>query len=214
LGVSELSLREKKKQETRQNISDIATAMFIEQGFDNVRVADVAEASGVSEKTVFNYFPTKESLVLDQVDPMVELLRERIGPGATDAPADAMTELVLESIERVIAQGLGDPEMKPLIDGFMEMFDATPSLRAARDQASKLLVDTAAEVLADRFGREVDDAEIRVTAIALVGFWETGRNRAVSHGRAGKSAAEIRKLTRKDMAKAVKLIHNGFDGLL
>jgi AcrR family transcriptional regulator len=212
--VSELGLREKKKQETRQHISDLATAMFIEQGFDNVRVSDVAEAAGVSEKTVFNYFPTKESLVLDQVDPMVELLRERIGPGATAAPADAMATLVMETVERVIAQGLGDPEMEPLIKGFMKMFEATPALGAARDRATKLLIDTAAEALAERFDREVDDAEIRVTAIALVGFWETGRQRAMHHGHAGASPAEIRKLTRKDMEKAAKLIHHGFDGAL
>jgi AcrR family transcriptional regulator len=210
--MSELSLREKKKQATRQQISDMATSMFIEQGFDNVRVVDVAEAAGVSEKTVFNYFPTKESLVLDQVDPMISLLRERIGPGATDAPTDAMVDLVSDSIERVISQGLGDPEMKLLIDGFMKMFDETPALGAARDQASKLLVDTAAAALAERFDRDDEDVEIRVTAIALIGFWETGRNRAVHYGRAGKSPAEIRKLTHRDMQKAAKLIHHGFDG--
>src|SRR4051794_15092679 len=83
-----VGLREQKKLDTRQQISDIATSMFIDQGFDNVRVSDVAEAAGVSEKTVFNYFPTKESLVLDQVDPMIELLRARIGPGATGGPAE------------------------------------------------------------------------------------------------------------------------------
>jgi AcrR family transcriptional regulator len=211
MNVSELSLRERKKQETRQNISDTATSMFIEQGFDNVRVADVAEACGVSEKTVFNYFPTKESLVLDQVDPMIDLLRNRIGPGATVRPVDAMGDLVMDSVDRVIANGLGDAEMEPLIEGFMKMFESTPALRAARDQAGRRLVDTAAESLAERFDRDPDDAEIRVTATALVGFWETGRNRAVFHARAGKSAAEIRKLTLKDMEKAAQLIHHGFD---
>src|SRR5208283_4204051 len=59
-------LRERKKRLMRQRLSDTATEMFMERGFDGVRVAEVAAACGVSEKTVFNYFPTKESLVLDR----------------------------------------------------------------------------------------------------------------------------------------------------
>ena len=70
-GLAEPSggLRERKKRLMRQQLSDTATRMFVERGFDAVRVAEVAEACGVSEKTVFNYFPTKESLVLDRRDP-------------------------------------------------------------------------------------------------------------------------------------------------
>jgi Bacterial regulatory proteins, tetR family len=59
-------LRERKKHLLRQQLSDTATELFVERGFDNVRVAEIAEACGVSEKTVYNYFPTKESLILDR----------------------------------------------------------------------------------------------------------------------------------------------------
>ncbi len=52
-------LRERKKRLMRQQLSATATAMFVERGFDAVRVAEVAEACGVSEDG-FNYFPTKE----------------------------------------------------------------------------------------------------------------------------------------------------------
>src|ERR1700742_2410725 len=76
-------LRERKRRLTRQLISDVATTMFATRGFDNVKVAEVADRVGVSEKTVYNYFPTKESLVLDTADEAVErmalALRER-GP--------------------------------------------------------------------------------------------------------------------------------------
>ena len=68
-------LRERKKRLMRQQLSDTATAMLLERGFDAVRVAEVAEACGVSEKTVFNYFPAKESLVLDRLQTTVESLR-------------------------------------------------------------------------------------------------------------------------------------------
>ena len=59
----------------RQQLSDTATRMFLERGFDAVRVTEVAEACGVSEKTVFNYFPTKESLVLDRLEATMASLR-------------------------------------------------------------------------------------------------------------------------------------------
>lgn len=63
-----LGLRERKKRLTRQRISGEATALFLERGFDEVAVAEVARAAGVSTMTVFNYFPRKEDLFLDRID--------------------------------------------------------------------------------------------------------------------------------------------------
>src|SRR5919198_1571270 len=55
-------LRERKRREPRGAIARAAWKLFNRRGFDAVTVADVAAAAGVSEKTVFNYFPTKEDL--------------------------------------------------------------------------------------------------------------------------------------------------------
>src|ERR1700679_2670659 len=74
-------LRERKKRIMRQQLSDTATRLFMEYGFDAVRVADVAEECGVSEATVFNYFQTKEALVLDRLETTMASL-----PGALDSP--------------------------------------------------------------------------------------------------------------------------------
>src|SRR2546421_11996634 len=59
-------LRERKKQATRQLISNVATGLFIERGFEEVTVAEIAEAAGVSKMTVVNYFPREEDLFLDR----------------------------------------------------------------------------------------------------------------------------------------------------
>ena len=56
-----VGIRERKRAETYARIQAEAMRLFLERGFDAVRVAEIAEACGVSEKTVFNYFPTKES---------------------------------------------------------------------------------------------------------------------------------------------------------
>src|ERR1700723_3317177 len=81
-------LRERKKRLMRKQLSDAATAMFLERGFDAVRVSEVAEACGVSEKTVFNYFPVKEALVMDRLEATVAALRTGLAdPGVSPVEA-------------------------------------------------------------------------------------------------------------------------------
>ncbi|RPF24739.1 TetR/AcrR family transcriptional regulator [Streptomyces sp. TLI_185] len=58
-------LRELKRQQTRQAISDAATQLFLEHGFEAVTIAQIATAAQVAKMTVTNYFPRKEDLALD-----------------------------------------------------------------------------------------------------------------------------------------------------
>ncbi|MFF2850599.1 TetR/AcrR family transcriptional regulator [Streptomyces sp. NPDC058001] len=88
-------LRERKKRQTRQHISDVATGLFLERGFDAVTIAEIAQATDVSVNTVYNYFPTKEDLFLDRskgiVDRLSRWVRAR-GPGES-AVAAVLREL-------------------------------------------------------------------------------------------------------------------------
>ncbi len=65
-GATASGRRERKKRQTRQVISDVATTLFLERGFDAVTVAEVARAADVAVQTVFNHFPTKEDLFFDE----------------------------------------------------------------------------------------------------------------------------------------------------
>lgn len=67
-------LRDRKKRQTRQRLSDLATGLFLDRGFDAVTVAEVAEVAEVSVNTVYNYFPTKEDLFLDRGKGVVDRL--------------------------------------------------------------------------------------------------------------------------------------------
>src|SRR5579862_582866 len=87
-------LRERKKRLMRQQLSDTATQMFMERGFDAVRVTEIAEACGVSEKTVFNYFPTKESLILDRLESTIASLK-----GGLAQPGVKPTQAALRILE-------------------------------------------------------------------------------------------------------------------
>src|ERR1700722_13470576 len=68
-------LRERKKAKTRLALSNVATKMFIERGFDAVTGAEVAAAAEVSVATIFNYFETKEELFFDREGETIEVQR-------------------------------------------------------------------------------------------------------------------------------------------
>ena len=95
-------LRELKKARTRRLIADTAARLFAERGYEQVAVSDVAREAEVAEQTVYNYFPTKEQLVIDRdqlvQDRLCDLIRSR--PAGT-TPAAAVRDFVLESVEHI-----------------------------------------------------------------------------------------------------------------
>jgi AcrR family transcriptional regulator len=100
--MPEAGLRELKKARTRRLIADTAARLFAERGYEQVAVSDVARQAEVAEQTVYNYFPTKEQLVIDRdqvvQDRMCDLIRSR--PAGT-TPAAAVRGFVLESVEHI-----------------------------------------------------------------------------------------------------------------
>jgi AcrR family transcriptional regulator len=95
-------LRERKKRQTHEAIAQAAMELFAAHGFDEVTVADVARAADVSEKTVFNYFPAKEDLVLhggeERRAALIEAIRSRPAGVSLVEPFRSAT---LEFVDRV-----------------------------------------------------------------------------------------------------------------
>ncbi|MFG2428153.1 TetR/AcrR family transcriptional regulator [Streptomyces sp. NPDC048590] len=84
-------LRERKKRRTRQHLSDVATGLFVERGFDAVTIAEIAQAADVSVNTVYNYFPAKEDLFLDRGSDVIDRLSRYVrGRGKGESAADAV----------------------------------------------------------------------------------------------------------------------------
>jgi AcrR family transcriptional regulator len=95
-------LRERKKRQTRQYISDVATGLFLERGFDVVTVAQVADAADVSVNTVYNYFPTKEDLFLDRSKGVVDRLSRWVrGREQGESAAAAVLRELRDEVEAV-----------------------------------------------------------------------------------------------------------------
>lgn len=85
--MSEEGLRELKKRQTRDSISVAATELFLDRGYDDVTIADIAAAARVAKMTVTNYFPRKEDLFLDQ---HAEIIEGVAGPIRTRRPDESL----------------------------------------------------------------------------------------------------------------------------
>ncbi|WP_328831777.1 TetR/AcrR family transcriptional regulator [Streptomyces sp. NBC_00252] len=144
--AAELPLRERKKRATRQRISNVASALFRERGFDQVSVAEVARAAEVSTMTVFNYFPRKEDLFLDRIPEAVEVfsaaVRDR-APGET--PLAALRRLALELLAQ--RHPLGGPDSG--FPDFWEVVADSPALRARGREALEEMENALAAALTE-----------------------------------------------------------------
>ncbi|WP_225827347.1 TetR/AcrR family transcriptional regulator [Streptomyces naphthomycinicus] len=120
-------LRERKKRQTRQYISDIATGLFLERGFEAVTVAEIADAANVSVNTVYNYFPAKEDLFFDRSAGMVDRLARWVrGRDAGESAARAVLRELRGEVEAVSPRvGLMEG-----YDRFMRVIHGAPSLRS------------------------------------------------------------------------------------
>lgn len=184
-------LRERKKRRTRQQISDVATLLFATRGFDQVTVAEIADTVGVAEKTVFNYFPTKESLVFDRADESLErLLRALRARG----PGESPTKAVLRALGDDLADLEDMPdELHAMLPLFTDMLAATPSLRAAWLELQNRLVDVATEELAALADVDPRDPEPMIAARGIGALLElslTSRTRRTEQGLRGRQLSE------------------------
>ncbi|MFJ2060723.1 TetR/AcrR family transcriptional regulator [Streptomyces sp. NPDC087908] len=127
-GAAAPGLRERKKERTRQTLSDAAVALFLERGFDAVSVAEVAAAAEVSKPTLFRYFPAKEDLVLhrfaDHEDESARVVTA--GRTAGTAPLDALYAHLRDGLaRRDPVTGLCD---HPSVLAYLRLLYGTPAL--------------------------------------------------------------------------------------
>src|SRR3954471_6720209 len=129
-------LRAFKKARTRLAISDVATRLFIEHGFEHVTVAQIAEAAEVSTKTVFNYFTSKEELFFDRAEDVIGARVDAV----VERPAGTT---VLRALHGVLADrrvpfdttgwaALREPEHFEMFRSYIATEHASPALRARR----------------------------------------------------------------------------------
>ncbi|MFB4278278.1 TetR/AcrR family transcriptional regulator [Nonomuraea sp. MTCD27] len=154
-------LRERKKRQTRQHISGVALGLFVQRGFDNVTIAEVAAAAEVSVNTVYNYFPTKEDLVLPPEEASAQRLADIVRERATGESAAGAV------LARLRQEVRGRERQVGLSEGFgrvLEMMRAAPTLTARLEDLGRQMTDALAAVLAEECGAGRDDPLPRVVA--------------------------------------------------
>jgi len=189
-------LRERKKLETRRRISDVATALFFERGFDAVTVDEIAAAAGVSKVTVFNYFTRKEDLHVDREEDVKALLREAIATRAKgDSPVDALRRLA----DRLVAEQSPYACVSSLTVGWWRVVAASPSLQARLRE----LGDAVTESLAFELSASKPDGPARLVAGMVVLTWRTAYSEAIRVFDGGGSAKKV-------STTFIQLIDRGF----
>jgi AcrR family transcriptional regulator len=153
-------LRERKKQQTYDALSQAAIALFLERGFDEVPVADIAAAADVSKPTLFKYFPTKEDLVMHRIgDHRHEAAR--VVWGSSAPPVEAFRDHFLTGLDdREPTTGLND---HPQVIAYYDLVFTTPALatrlREFMDDDERAL----AEVLGGDLAAELLSAQLLST---------------------------------------------------
>jgi AcrR family transcriptional regulator len=183
--MTEVGLRERKKTRTRRLIADAAARLFAERGYEQVAVSDVARAAEVSEQTVYNYFETKEQLVIDLHQHFQEeldrLIRTR-QPGTS--PAAAIRELVLDTVEGIrrypAEQWRGEL-------GYLAAI--SPTLHRLTLEMSDQRATTIANAVSDT--TTITPEIARVRGIALAGVFQIIINEAGQRTREGQTQDQI-----------------------
>jgi AcrR family transcriptional regulator len=208
-----MGLRELKKEQTRQLIADTAWRLFIDRGFDQVSVAEVAREAQVAEATVYNYFRAKEDLFYWRLEAFGARLAETVRTRPAGEPALAAFRRALLAEGGLLAQvETGDAEALDRLRTMTQVITASPALVAREQQAINEAAIALAGVLAADTGAPPDDLRPQVAANALIGvhraLLDYVRRRVQTGGDLAGLAAEVRKLT----TDAFELLEQGLGG--
>jgi AcrR family transcriptional regulator len=164
------SRRTRKRLATRQRISDIASRLFVERGFDQVTVDEIAEAADVARMTVFNHFSRKEDMFFDlDEEGREDLLAALEKRSAETSPVEALRLFAHWAVA----------EKRPYIrffegesERFMETIRASEALKARARMIRDELTNVLTIALAKAAGRHQADSTAHLVASLLVATWE------------------------------------------
>jgi AcrR family transcriptional regulator len=167
------TLRERKKRLTREAIFAAARALFGERGFDDVTVAEIADAANISVKTLFTYIGSKEELLFSGrpavLDAVVEAVRNR---KLAQTPLVAAGQALLAAVD--------DTDQDRNIDAFLRMAASGPAARSRLRALWDETEDALAEALSTRKDSPRELAARRLTAAQIMVLVRTVTSTEVS----------------------------------
>jgi AcrR family transcriptional regulator len=159
---NDIGLRERKRRQTRQKLISTAMRLFEERGYEQTTVAEIAAAAGVSTKTFFNYFASKDEVLFPhlsrRIDAAVAFIEQR-------GPDDQMADLVVAAMQHMLADALTDEVDGGLAAVRLPMIMTVPAVQAATLHRYFL----AETQLAQALHRAYPDALDRAAAAGVIG---------------------------------------------
>ncbi|MFF0574815.1 TetR/AcrR family transcriptional regulator [Streptosporangium saharense] len=194
-------LREHKKRQTRQAISDTATRLFLDRGFEAVTIAEIASAAQVAKMTVTNYFPRKEDLALDVHEVFVAGLAHTVAdrePG--ESALAALRREFLAALERRDALlGFSSP-------GFARMIADSPTLTARLRDLYEQREDALAQALTAEAAAASGDFTPRAVAALLAAAHRALFQQVMELTAAGRDHEEIAAIVAESSRLAFDLL--------
>jgi AcrR family transcriptional regulator len=211
LSKMETGLRERKKEQTRQLIADTARRLFAERGFEAVTVAEVARAAGVAEKTVFNYFPTKEELFYSRLEAFEEELLAAVRERAPGVSILAAVRGFLIARRGVLAmQGpCGDEQATEQLRTVTRVITESPALLARERQVFAQYAEALAALIGEETGARPGAIEPQVVANVLLGVHRTLIDYVRARALAGAPASQVAREVRARAKCAFELLEDG-----
>ncbi len=160
--------RSRKRLATRQAISTAATRLFLERGFDQVTVDEIATAADVGRMTVFNHFPRKEDMFFDRDEEGRALLRAAL---RQRDPRVSPVETLRLLAHDLVARHSPYVSFTPASQGFLETIDRSETLKARARALRDELAQVVTEALSASVGREPTDRAAYFAAHLLLATW-------------------------------------------
>ncbi|MGH3901598.1 MAG: TetR family transcriptional regulator [Pseudonocardiaceae bacterium] len=205
-----LGLRERKRRRTHRTISETAIALFLERGYDQVSIADIAAAAEVSRRTLFTYFPSKDDLVLhriaDHEEEAARVVRERM-PG--EAPLHALHRHLRSALDRRDPiTGLCDI---PEVVAFYRLVVDTPALASALVRYQARSEDALAAALREATppGDPLAERVARLAAVQIVAVHGDLARANLERIAAGQTADAVAPDALAEADRAYELLRSG-----
>jgi AcrR family transcriptional regulator len=161
------TLRKRQLEMTRDLIAETARRLFMERGFDAVTVAEIAREAGVSEKTVFNHFQTKEDLFYGRMEAFEQ---ELVGAVRARRSGESMLQAFVAFASRARGMLADDDEgAGERLYALQRLIADSPALLARERRIYAGYTDALAQVIADETGARAGDIAPWVAANAMIG---------------------------------------------
>lgn len=178
MATSELSLQERKQELVRSELASAAWDLFGKKGYESTTVAQIAAAAGVSRRTFFRYYASKEDVLTATSDDLAEAMLAAMAGRPRDEPP-------LVSIERALVPVLeGQLKAAHRFRTIIRLLRESRTLRRAMLERHALMEERLATLLADRLGADpTKDSAPALLAFVARAMMDTAFNVWYDQGR-------------------------------